>query len=244
MPPLTTEHRDLPVRLQNAPAGLPEVPGGWTRQAWEVGPHRVSLVLPAVPDAFLDDADVHRRHAADEYMPYWAYLWPASLPMARLALNPPWPVGSEVLELGAGVGFVGLTALHRGDRVVFSDYDPQAVELTLFNARQAGFEAEGLVLDWRHPPDRQFSAILGCELLYEDRNHELLFNVLQRVLAPGGVAWFGDGGRVRAERFWRLAPEMGFEVRLFDEQLAPLSQPRFGQFQLVELRWKTRPSGE
>lgn len=236
MPPLTTEFRDLPERLAETPPGLPDVPGGWTRRVWSVGPHQIAMVLPAVPDAFLDDEDVHRRHAADEYMPYWAYLWPASLPMARLVLDAPWPVGTEVLELGAGVGLVGLTDLHRGDRVVFSDYDPQAVELTLFNARQAGRAAEGMVLDWRSPPDRQFSAIIGCELLYENRNHELLLNVLQQMLAPGGVAWFGDGGRVRAERFCGLAPQHGFELKLFDELRQPLDKPRFGQFQLVELR--------
>lgn len=239
MPPLTTEFRDLPERLAKPPAGLPDVPGGWTRRIWEVGPHQIAMVLPAVPDAFLDDEDVQRRHEVDEYMPYWAYLWPASLPMARLVLDAPWPAGTEVLELGAGVGLVGLAALHRGDRVVFSDYDPQAVDLTVFNAGQSGFVAEGLVLDWRNPPDRQFAAIVGCELLYENRNHELLLGALERMLAPGGVVWFGDGGRVRAERFCRLAPERGFDMKLFDEQLQPLPQPRFGQFQLVELRKRT-----
>lgn len=238
MPPLTTENRDLPEPLPETPAGLPDVPGGWTRRSWEVGPYQIPMVLPAVPDAFLDDEDVQRRHEADEYMPYWAYLWPASLPMARLVLQAPWPVGTELLELGAGVGLVGLAALHRGDRVVFSDYDPQAVELTLFNAKQAGLAAEGMVLDWREPPARQFSVIVGCELLYENRNHELLLGVLEQMLAPAGLVWFGDGGRVRAERFCELAPRHGFDLRLFDDCLQPLEKPRFGQFQLVELRKK------
>lgn len=243
MPPLTTEYRDLPERLPVTPVGLPDVPGGWTRRVWDVGPHQIAMVLPAVPDAFLDDEDVHQRHAADEYMPYWAYLWPASLPMARLVLDAPWPAGTELLELGAGVGLVGLAALHRGDRVVFSDYDPQAVELTLFNARQSGLAAEGMVLDWRTPPTRQFSAIVGCELLYENRNHELLLDVLSKMLAPGGVVWFGDGGRVRAERFCELAPQHGFDLTLFDEGRQPLKKSRFGQFQLVELRRPSDVSG-
>lgn len=241
--PLTTEFRDLPPAVDDFPMPLPAIPGGWTRRSWTIAGRELVLVLPATPDAFLDDAEVHRRHEADEYMPYWAYLWPASLPMAELVLKrAPWQSPSAVLELGAGVGLVGLAAVHRGDHVVFSDYEPLAAELAVANARASGFHSEGLVLDWRSPPNRQFPAIVGCELLYEHRNHELLLGVLHNMLTPDGVVWFGDSGRHRAERFFELAPKHGFDVTLYDEHLQPLVAPRFGKFQLFELRF-TRDAG-
>ncbi len=235
--PDTTEWRDLPPRLTSPPPGLPSIPGGWTERAWTVSGRTLSLVLPAVPDAFLEDPAVHERHRQSEYMPYWAYLWPASLPMAAAVLREPWPAGEPALELGAGVGLVGLAACHAGLDVVFTDYDPTAVELCLHNARRQGFSrATGDVVDWRDPPPRTYRVILGCELLYEDVNHDLLLPLLKRLLAPGGVAWFGDGGRVRAARFCRLLTEAGFRYDLRDEAGRPLSELRVGRYQLIVVR--------
>jgi hypothetical protein len=127
-----------------------------------------------------------------------------------------------------------LAALSRGHAVTFSDYEPQAVQLSLYNAERNGLaeRASGQVFDWRQPLAKQFSIILGCEVIYEDRNHEPILKLLQTMLAPGGVAWFGDGGRWRAERFSKLLPEYGFDYRLWDEDGQTLDQPRAGRFQL------------
>lgn len=235
-----TELRTLPTAMLCPPDELPPVAGGWTERSWTIAGRTMTLVLPAKPDALLDDADVLVAHERDGYMPYWAYLWPASLPMAEAIFKQPWPTNTAVLELGAGVGFVGLAAALAGYRTTITDYDPTAVQLTLFNARRMELPSvTGQVLDWRHPTGECFSVVIGCELLYEDRNHELLLNVLQARLVPGGVAWFGDGGRVRAERFIDLARAAGFILTLRDEQGAELTSPRAGRYQLLELRRNT-----
>ncbi len=240
--PDTTEYRQLPPQLAASPPGLPEIPGGWTSQSWEIDGRTLSLTLPAVPDAFLDDPAVMAAHQQSEYMPYWAYLWPAAVHMARTVLRKNWTPGTSAIELGAGVGLVGLAACHGGLDVTFTDYDPTAVELCLHNARTAGFaNVQGQVIDWQQTPHRQYPVILGCEILYEDRNHDLLIPLLQRMLPDDGVAWFGDGGRTRAERFCRLLPSAGFQYRLFDEEGAPLPLLRVGRYQLIEIR-KTVPT--
>lgn len=236
--PDTTEFVPLPVRRIPTPPGLPEIPGGWTERHWEIVGRKLSLVMPAVPDAFLDDPAVMAAHERNEYMPYWAYLWPAAVHMAAAVLRQPWEPRSPTLELGAGVGLVGLAACHAGLDVVFTDYDATSVDLCLFNAHRQGFlQARGEVVDWRQPPARQYPVILGCEILYEDRNHDLLLPVLQQLLPREGVAWFGDGGRVRAERFCRMLLAAGFQYRLMDEQGESLSQLRVGRYQLIEVRW-------
>jgi predicted nicotinamide N-methyase len=194
--------------------------------------------VPANPDAFLDDAEVHAAHQQTGYMPYWAYLWPAALHMARMVRQAHWPTEAEVLELGAGIGLVGLAALSRGHAVTFTDYEPQAVQLALYNAAQNGLSerASGQVIDWRQPVDNRFPIILGCEVIYEDRNHEPILRLLQSMLAPGGVAWFGDGGRWRANRFSKLVPEFGFTYQLLDESGGSLSLPRAGRYQLFVIK--------
>jgi predicted nicotinamide N-methyase len=235
--PDTLELRDLPPRLSDPPAGLPAIPGGWTEREWLIEGHAFRLILPAVPDAFLEDAEVHAAFDRDEYMPYWAYVWPASLKMVASVLRTTWPRHAEVLELGAGIGLAGLAGLARGLTVTFSDYEPKAVELCLFNARRAGYSnAQGLVFDWRQPPEKQFPLIWGCELLYENRNHEPLLGLTRRMLAPGGTAWFVDSGRARAGRFVSLIARHGLVSRLFDEEMRLLAAPRVGQYQLIEVR--------
>jgi predicted nicotinamide N-methyase len=235
--PSTTEIRDLPPAAPLAPPGLPVIPGGWTERAWTIAGREFRLALPAAPDAFLDDPAVAAAHERDDYMPYWAYLWPVSLAMSAAVLQQPWPAGTAVLELGAGVGLVGLAALAAGYRVTITDYDAVSVDLALFNARRHGFaHAQGELLDWRQPAGERFPVLIGCELLYEDRNHELLLDVCRERLTADGVAWFGDGGRVRAARFLRLAGEAGFQVRILDEERAPLAALRVGRYQLLELQ--------
>lgn len=235
--PDTLEMRDNPPPLKDVPEGLMDVPGGWTEREWTIEGETFRLILPASPDAFLDDEEVHAAFDRDEYMPYWAYLWPASLKMVATILRTKWQAGTEVLELGAGIGLVGLAGLARGMKVTFSDYESKAVDLALFNAHRAGYtQAAGMVLDWRAIPARQFPWLWGCELLYEDRNHEPLLELTRTMLLPGGTAWFVDGGRAKAERFCKLLPSFGLTCRIFDEELRPLPAPRVGQYQLFEVR--------
>ena len=212
----TLEIRELPRPLSHQPADLPVIPGGWTEREWIIRGRSFRLILPAVPDAFLDDPEVHRAFDRDEYMPYWAFLWPASLKMVSTILASTWPSGAEVLEIGAGIGIVSLAGLSMGMNVTVSDYESKAVELALYNARRNGFShAQGLVLDWRSPPDWQYPFLWGCELLYESRNHEPLLNLTKHVLAPEGVAWFVDGGRMLVERFCQLVPASGLRQWFF-----------------------------
>lgn len=232
------EWRDLSPPTPAAPEDLPSIPGGWTERAWAVDGRTFRITMPANPDAFLDDHGVHAAHEQTGYMPYWAYLWPSALHMARLICRADWPTAADVLELGSGIGLAGLAALSRGNAVTFSDYEPQAVRLSLHNARKNGLadRARGEVFDWRSPPRTRFDLILGCEVIYEDRNHEPILKLMQEMLAPGGIAWFGDGGRWRAERFARLLLEYGFEYHLLDETGEPLPAPRAGRFQLFVVR--------
>jgi predicted nicotinamide N-methyase len=215
-----------------------EIPGGWSERTIVVGRHAFTLLLPTEPDAFLEELEdietSDQPHFAD---PYWAKLWPAAINLAAAIVRRPFPPGTRILELGCGSGLVGVAALASGLDVTFSDYVPKAVELALENANRNGYAGgHGLVLDWREPPHEQWPVILAADVTYDRTHIDLLLNVLDRMLAPEGVAWFGDSGRGPAEEFIDRARACGWSVRLtgLDDQL--LSAAVLGHFQLIELR--------
>src|SRR5438270_4387683 len=88
-----------------------------------VGGRPLTLVRPADPDVMLDDPTVLAWNRRDDYMPYWAYLWPGAFLLAEAVAAEPWEAGTLGLEIGCGLGLAGLAGLSRGLRVTFTDYD-------------------------------------------------------------------------------------------------------------------------
>ena len=153
---------------------------------------------PKETDSLLDQPEVHAAFHADEYMPYWADLWPAARMLAKAILREPWTPGTEALEIGCGLGLPGIVALSAGLRITFSDYDPCGLRFAADNARLNGFDDfRTLQLDWRNPPaDLRMPVLLASDLIYELRNVEPIVDFIKRVLAPGGLCLITDQDRV------------------------------------------------
>ena len=111
-------------------AGLPEIPFGWTEEAFHLRDQSFRLWVPFRPDSLLDSPEVLSANIQDDYMPYWAYLWPAALQIAESVLQSHWPKNTRVLELGCGLGLVGIAALAAGYCVSLTDYDEKAIATT------------------------------------------------------------------------------------------------------------------
>ncbi len=172
-----------------------------------IGDHGVKVVVPADPDRLLDDPRVLDWNRRDDYMPYWAYLWPGAFLLANAVAAEPWegsPSGA-VLEIGCGLGLAGLVALHAGiPRVHFTDYDATPLRFVAWSASENGFAPdryETTTLDWRHLPDATFPVILGADVLYERPLVPLVANLLDRLLAPDGLALLAGPYRVASEDF-------------------------------------------
>jgi predicted nicotinamide N-methyase len=194
---------------------LPRIPGEWLDERFDLGRVVIPLRRPADPDAFLDEPEVLAANRRDDYMPYWCHVWPACYETARALVDHAWPPATRVLEIGAGLALPGLAALAIGLEVTISDYDPAALQLARFNARRQGWERHltTLLLDWRHPQGHQYDLIVGCEVIYERRNHSLVLDVLDCMLAPGGEVWISDPGRHTAEQFLHDCQARGYAVR-------------------------------
>ena len=219
---------------------LPPLPCGWTVREYQFGDRTLKLTVPDRPDALLEDPEVLAANGRDDYMPYWAYLWPAAIHMSKAVMKADWPTGTRVLELGCGVGLVGVAARANGCRVVMTDYDAKSVVVAQHNARLNGFDdVEARELDWRVPPKETYPVILGCDLLYEQRNLLPILDLLEVMLEPGGICWMGDGGRNVSHQFWYLARERGYAVTMRDTEGRELMQPGL-HCQLFELHRPAR----
>ena len=167
---------------------------------------------PRDSEALLDD----EAFAQDEFMPYWAELWPSGLALARRlagrALR-----GARVVELGCGLGLPSLVAARGQGRVLATDWSPAALALLADNAAANGLALETACVDWAAPQELvrrgPFSLVLAADVLYERRNVALMLSLLPALLSAGdGEAWLADPGRSFAEAFLDQAP------RLFDVQ--------------------------
>ena len=218
------------------------IPGGWTERSVVLGTQPFRLLVPAAPNAFLDELDAVDERSLPKMRsdPNWANLWSAARPLAESVLAARWPADARVLELGCGIGLCGLAARAAGCRVTFSDYVPEAVALALENARRNGFDdrVEGLILDWRVPLGQRFEWIVASDVLYDNSLHEPLAEALDAMLARDGEVWIGDPGRSAAADFVNVILARGFDIGIFDAASRPRPAPQQAGFQQFRLTRK------
>ncbi len=194
-----------------------------------VGSTEIRLVRPAEPDRLLDDGQVHELNRDDDYMPYWAYLWPGAYLLAEVVARRRW-LGVPALEIGCGLGLAGLVGMARGLKVRFTDYDAAPLEFVARSVSENGFDASGFttgLIDWRDPPEGAFPLILAADVLYERRLVPLVANVLAKMLLPGGEAWIADPYRAAAEEFPRAVAARGLRciaesVEAVSDEIGPV----------------------
>jgi len=158
------------------------------------------VLRPRDAEALLDD----HAFEHEEYLPYWAELWPSGVALAR-RVAPRALRGARVLELGCGLGLPSLAAALAGGRVLATDWSPQAIELLERNAERNGAHVETAVVDWTRPGPvverAPWDLVLAADVLYERRNVVPLLELLPRLVAPSGEVWLADPGRAPLEDF-------------------------------------------
>ncbi len=216
---------------------LPPVPGGWHRTAIDVDWTTIDFAVPVTPDALLDLPEVQEANRLDDSMPYWATLWPAAETMSRMLATARWPEGTHLLEVGCGLGLVGIAALLRGWDVHMTDGERATLAAARHNAALNGFpHADVSHLDWRHSPSGRYPVILACDVLYEVRFHEPLLTLIESMLDVDGCCWVADPGRTPLVRFVHTATERGFDLTIKDADGDVCGSASRGQFQLLELK--------
>ena len=155
------------------------------------------ILRPPSADELIDE----EAFDEDEFLPYWAELWPSGLALARVVGGRD-VAGMRVLELGAGLGLPSLAAAVRGADVLATDWAADSVSLLRENAARNGIALQVAAVRWDEPEQLLAGApwdlVLGADLLYEQRNADALLDLLPRL---GGEILLAEPGRPFAARF-------------------------------------------
>lgn len=104
-----------------------------------------------------------------------------------------------ILELGAGLGLPGITLAKLGRRVVLSDQEPVLLDKLQENVDRNGVQDKCRILSlhWADAAEKKtqkllkaqkFSAVIGAEVIYSERQVDLLIPLLGHALPLGGLA--------------------------------------------------------
>jgi predicted nicotinamide N-methyase len=171
-----------------------------------LGERELAILRPRNGEALLDEG-AFARH--DEYLPYWAELWPGGVALAR-AIHGRALHGARVIELGCGLGLPSIAAALAGGRVLATDWSAHAVAVAVENARRNGVTLDADVASWYAPDELvergPWDLVLAADVLYEARNVPVLEDLLPRLVGDHGEVWLGNPARPAVEEFMARAP--------------------------------------
>lgn len=179
--------------------------------------HTLELVGIVDPYELLEQMIEKESINRDERFPYWAELWPSSLGLARWFCTANiTPAPHRVLELGCGLGLLGIVLARLGWWVEATDFVEDALIFTTYNAlkNQVAGRHQVAYLDWRNPVGETCEFMVAADVAYEKKNHPHLARVLRHRLAPGGWFYLADPRRPTARGFCELLESRGYSHQI------------------------------
>lgn len=180
--------------------------------------HELNILVVRDTNVLLEHIKVDEFNE-DERLPYWAEIWPSSIALAEYLLRKDIK-DKKVLELGCGVGLVGISAALRGADVLMTDYDEDALWFVKqniqknFNQDKSDGEIIVATLDWRAPKlTETYDLIIGSDLLYEKRNHKPILKLIDEYINDHGEAVLTDPNRSTLDSFLKSAEDNNFYVQ-------------------------------
>ncbi|WP_457756323.1 class I SAM-dependent methyltransferase [Thermodesulfatator indicus] len=173
----------------------------------------LNIIKPANIEELISEDSLEKV----ENFPFWIKIWEAAIVLADFMASMK-PV-KRVLEIGAGLGVVGLTAALFGhEEVVITDFEDECLDFLRLNA--AFNKLDNVIiekLDWRTPKELgQFDIIVGAEVVFSGRLFEPLYQLFHKYLAPNGVVYLAHD----KERMRTLAPFLYLAEKEFEQAVS------------------------
>ena len=195
----------------------------------------LTIVHPRQPEALIDE----QAFAREEFLPYWAELWPSGIALARAVERMAAP-GVSVLELGCGLALPSIAAALAGARALATDWSPDALRFAAANAAHNGASLETAVVSWFHADELvargPWDLVVAADVLYENRNVAPLLALLPRLAGSQSRVLLADPGRPAARSFRDQAAERWRVER----RPGDAAHPRVTLYELC--RWPTAGS--
>lgn len=165
------------------------------------------------PDRFLDELSKEDSEGKF-FLPYWIYLWESAIALARhVSEKREAFTDQHILEIGCGFGLAGIAACQAGAKVIFTDFEYDALLFAKHNARLNNVNSATFIqMDWSAPCFHcKFDVILASDVIYEEQNWQPILCLLQSLLSDNGIAIFSEPNRKNADGFFECIRENGFD---------------------------------
>ena len=159
-----------------------------------------------VPDPALIQSTYQKLVAENTatIFPYWAKVWASADALVQfLREEPAWIQNKIVLEIGAGIGIPSLSIAAQTDKIVISDYAPDAVALLQKNIEHLKLNnASAACIDWNHISDDVIAdTILLSDTNYEPAVHENLTFLIDTCINKGSTILLATPNRLASNPF-------------------------------------------
>jgi len=137
--------------------------------------------------------------------PLWAKVWEASWVLADFLAGLPPDPEKRLIEIGCGLGLVGVVAASFGHKVVMTEHNAKALAFAKANAAlNRCSDMEILDLDWNSPAIYgRFDYVVGSEIVYHEKDFEPLKNLFERLMKPEGEVILCEGVRRSSLDFFK-----------------------------------------
>jgi predicted nicotinamide N-methyase len=179
---------------------------------YSVGKEWITIAMVDDTNRLLDEMSI-TDYLLEPNFPFWAELWPSGLALARYIWSHVDFQGEQVLELGCGLGIVGIIARKKQAKVLMTDYNDDALMFARYNTIKNRCEdIQFLKMDWRHPnlDNHKFKYILAADVVYEEQNWIPIVNIFRAHLDEDGEAILAEPNRPNAKGFFELLRREGF----------------------------------
>ena len=165
---------------------------------------KFSFFVPKSLDRFIDPENVLNN------FPLWAKIWEPCLILADYLASMPVNPEKRFLEIGSGLGLVGIVASSFGHKVTMTEYNHDALNFANANAHinNCSSNIEIKELDWNKPELKgTFDRILGCEIIYKKESFYPILRLFRTYLKEDGEILLSERARKSSIEFFRQMSE-------------------------------------
>jgi len=137
------------------------------------------------------------QHDIFQDFPLWIKIWEASFVLAEFLARLDADAGKRFVEIGCGLGVVGIVASAFGHLVTMTEHNLDALNFARANAllNQVS-NLEIRALDWYNPEiEGSSNYIVGSEILYTEGDLQPILNLFRSYLKAGGEIILAEGIR-------------------------------------------------